>query len=191
MNFDEFYERMFEGPKNEGSFGTTLIMNLLSNCLPMKAFEWCRVALNCFSVAMQLTHEENQGLFSEEVRNVHKCDSLQHMERLVDLLDTKHDAVVSYSYAGLSCGCMLGMFLNEIACHLCEIHGEFYHQEDGQLTDMMADWIRANAEHVSSTPNVLHAWTNVVTDEDIKPDEVIQQVRHDDVAKKLLGDFND
>ena len=187
MEFEDFYEEMFEGPKNEGSFGTTIVMNLLANCIPAKAYEWCRVGLNCFSVAMGFTHEENHGLFTEEVRSVYKCDALQHLEMLVDLLDTKHDAVCSYAYAGLSCGCMIGMFLGEIACHLCDEHGQFYQQEDGTLTDMMADFISVNREHVENGPDLLHSWHNVVTDKIVTPD----QIKHDDVAKKLLGELND
>jgi hypothetical protein len=91
------------------------------------------------------------GHFNGHVRQVDKCDAVQHTEQIVDTLDALHDAPAIVCVTWLACHCIITATMKQIGVDMCEDHE---YMSDGK--DFQELWAERYKEHFADTTKDMH-----------------------------------
>ena len=107
-------------------------------------------AMDNLTVYVSMQVNRVGGAFKPEVRNVHHCDTLQHAEDLVNMLDSYSEAVGIFTAFFLSCGCAMAIDMNELHGSICDTHKE-------QMGDTVGEtWFRNSAHFQDPSRDTVH-----------------------------------
>ena len=137
---------------------------------PMAWLESCKSALSMW-VGWHVD-DDIGGHFKGVVRQVDKCDAIQHTEQIVDTLDAIHDAPAIVSVTWLACHCIVTATMKQIGVDMCEDHAK-----GGDIGDL---WPARYAEHFADPTKDMHDAMRI----DLKAKDILTE----DFLKELFND---
>ena len=120
-------------------------------------------------------NEDIGGPFNGLVRQVDKCDAVQHTEQIIDTLDSKSDAPAIVCIAWLACTCVVTCTMEHIKVAMCDDHVD---NSDGKEIQEM--WMEKYRGHFADPTKEMHR--------DMQADAKAKEILTDDFLKELFND---
>ena len=148
------------------------IFDLFRSTIDLDPMAWLHSCTQALGLWVGWHADKNiGGVFKGSVRQIDKCDAVQHVEQLVDTLDTMHDAPAIVCVAYLACGCTVTCTMEHIRVDMCDNHDGLV---EGKRIEEL--WIERYKAHFSDASREMH--------QNVKTDSIL----HDSKAREILND---
>ena len=164
----------FKGTKMQ--FNEDRIWRLFQDTLkydPMAWLDSCTQALSMW-VGWHVD-DDIGGHFNGHVRQVDKCDAVQHTEQIVDTLDAIQDAPAIVSVTWLGCHCVITATMRHVKVAMCEDHAI---NSNGKEIEEL--WYERYKEHFEDPTKDMH--------KDARDFLQAKGILTDDFLKELFND---